>query len=117
MEPEVHIIEKYFQEILHCFIKLETDNENDEDIIPEKPESIVPPPPSLEESLDAVSVKPIKERKEAPVKPSETKEKGPAGCPHYFGYLAQRPKDVPIPQECLICPKIVECMLKLTRSS
>ncbi|MFQ5999574.1 MAG: hypothetical protein ACE5J6_02225 [Candidatus Bathyarchaeia archaeon] len=108
-------VERYFA-CPHCFIKLETDTQNRGDIILEKPESIVPLSPSLEESLDAVSAKPIKEEKKAPVKPSEVEEKSPAGCPHYFGYLTQRPKDAPIPQECLICPKIVGCMLKLTRS-
>jgi hypothetical protein len=33
------------------------------------------------------------------------------GCPEAFGYLANRPKGSPIPQECLLCPKIVDCML------
>jgi len=31
-------------------------------------------------------------------------------CPHRFGYLASRPKNDSIPEECLICPKIVNCM-------
>ena len=34
-------------------------------------------------------------------------------CSRHFGYLANRPKDAPIPQECLVCSKIVNCMLKL----
>jgi hypothetical protein len=38
-------------------------------------------------------------------------EKGSPSCPEQFGYLANRPKDVPIPQECLSCPKMVDCML------
>jgi hypothetical protein len=33
-------------------------------------------------------------------------------CPQSFGYLCNRPKDAPIPAECLTCPKIVDCMLK-----
>ena len=39
------------------------------------------------------------------------KESGSSGCPETFGYLANRPKDVQIPQGCLTCPKMVDCML------
>jgi hypothetical protein len=39
------------------------------------------------------------------------KESGSSGCPEAFGYLANRPPGVPIPQECLVCPKMVDCML------
>jgi len=106
----------------HCLIKLETEAENEKDIIEETAPS-PPMHPSLEKVLDAISVEPQKEREdieEAPqLKPSKKKEKGPEGekggserCPHHFGYLAHRPKDASIPQECLTCQKIVECMLK-----
>ncbi|MDI6905109.1 MAG: hypothetical protein QMD13_06450 [Candidatus Bathyarchaeia archaeon] len=50
-----------------------------------------------------------KRKKEPHVKPIE-KDKDPSGCPHHFGYLANRPKNDPVPQECLTCPKILECM-------
>lgn len=30
-------------------------------------------------------------------------------CLHYFGYLRFHPKTDPIPNECLICQKLVEC--------
>jgi len=33
-------------------------------------------------------------------------------CPHHFGYLSQRSKSENIPEECMICEKIVQCMLK-----
>jgi CRISPR/Cas system-associated protein Cas5 (RAMP superfamily) len=32
-------------------------------------------------------------------------------CPHYFGFLSQRPKDSVIPDGCLTCEKILECMV------
>ena len=52
-----------------------------------------------------------KEKKvEPPVKPPE-KEQEISGCLHHFGYLASRPKNAPIPEECLICPKLGDCML------
>ena len=43
--------------------------------------------------------------------PSVSKEDLKKGCPETFGYLANRPKDVSIPQVCLVCPKMVDCML------
>jgi len=51
-----------------------------------------------------------KEENEPPVQPPAKKGKSPSNCPHHFGYLANRPKNTPTPQECLICPKILECM-------
>jgi hypothetical protein len=39
------------------------------------------------------------------------KEGGSPGCPEHFGYLANRPPDTPIPQQCLVCTKMVDCML------
>lgn len=36
----------------------------------------------------------------------------PAKCVHYFGFLDTLPKDDAIPDECLVCPKILQCSLK-----
>jgi len=33
-----------------------------------------------------------------------------AGCAHYVGYLKNRPKNTPIPEECLTCSKMIDCM-------
>jgi hypothetical protein len=32
-------------------------------------------------------------------------------CSHHLGYLSHRPKTEKMPEECLTCPKILECML------
>ncbi len=104
----------------HCFIKLDKDSENDEKNTPEsKPSS--PVHSSLEKVLNVISAQPQKEeeekkKEEPPVEPLEKKEKGSSECPHNFGYLANRPKNAPIPQVCLTCTKIVDCMLKLSSS-
>jgi hypothetical protein len=42
---------------------------------------------------------------------SAKEESGLSGCPEYFGYLANRPPDAPIPPQCLVCPKMVDCVL------
>ena len=31
-------------------------------------------------------------------------------CAHHLGYLKSRPKNTSIPEECLTCSKIIECM-------
>jgi len=41
------------------------------------------------------------EKEELPIHPE---------CPNYFGYLANRDKANPIPQECMICLKILKCI-------
>jgi len=75
-----------------CFTKLDVDVENAQ--------------PQREKERE--------EKEELTVKPPEKEEKGPSECPQHFGYLASRPKNDPIPQECLTCLKIVDCMLKLS---
>jgi len=50
-------------------------------------------------------------KEESKTEPSAKKESGSSGCPEAFGYLANRPKGVPIPQGCLTCPKMVDCVL------
>jgi len=103
----------------HCFIKLDAEAENEEETTQESTSG----PPShsvLEKVLDAISAQPEKEEKEKekkkkeehPVKQPEKEGKGASECPYNFGYLASRGKDAPIPQECLTCPRIVDCMLK-----
>jgi hypothetical protein len=53
-----------------------------------------------------------KEQKEEP-KTETVAKKGSesSGCPEHFGYLANRPPDTPVPPQCLVCPKMVDCML------
>lgn len=31
-------------------------------------------------------------------------------CPHHFGYLAEICKNKPIPEECLLCSRVVDCI-------
>jgi hypothetical protein len=34
-----------------------------------------------------------------------------SGCLHHFGYLSSRPTDSPIPQECILCQRLGDCMV------
>jgi hypothetical protein len=38
------------------------------------------------------------------------------GCTHNFGYLSQRSSKEKIPEECMVCENIVQCMLKKVTS-
>ena len=57
-------------------------------------------------------------RKEKQQKPPESpKRSGEKGsiesqrkCSHFFGYVKTLPKNTPIPDECLWCPSIVDCL-------
>lgn len=49
--------------------------------------------------------KPVSEQE----KPKRSSEQT---CPHHFGYLGERSKKEKIPEGCMLCEKIVQCMLK-----
>jgi len=64
------------------------------------------------EEPEAEPVAKEEEPKEEPqIEPFVQKESESSGCPAHFGYLANRPPDTPIPSQCLVCPKMVDCML------
>jgi len=48
--------------------------------------------------------------KEAPAEVA--KEPGPPGCPYHLGYLRSRPRDSFVPDSCLSCPRILDCLHK-----
>jgi len=52
-----------------------------------------------------------KDKEERVVKPLVEEGKLFSGCLHHFGYLASRPENAPIPQECIICQRLGDCMV------
>jgi hypothetical protein len=50
------------------------------------------------------------EAKEKPLKSEK-----PSACHHHPGYLSERSSKEQIPDECMVCKDIVECMLKKMR--
>jgi hypothetical protein len=46
------------------------------------------------------------------LKPAEKSLVKENKCPYHFGYLSQRSRKEQIPEECITCEKIVQCMLK-----
>jgi hypothetical protein len=37
-------------------------------------------------------------------------EREGVGCNHFLGYLRKRPKNSAIPDECLVCERMIECL-------
>ena len=52
----------------------------------------------------------IVEERQVAAAPSKHVQERPSGCRHFFGYLRNMPKNTLIPDECLGCSKIVECL-------
>jgi hypothetical protein len=50
------------------------------------------------------------EREESLEMEVEAKMQEGVACAHRLGYLKQRPKSTPIPEGCLTCSKMIECM-------
>ena len=57
----------------------------------------------LTENLKAVDVKPADYPKVLD---------SPAKCAHYSSFLNTFPKDGGIPEECLVCPKVLQCTVR-----
>jgi hypothetical protein len=67
---------------------------------------------SVEKAELTRGTEPVK-RPEPASPPNKTgflKETRKSGCPHHFRYLGEHPKNTPIPNECLTCVKIMECL-------
>jgi hypothetical protein len=66
-----------------------------------------------EPCLDAVTLETgrggLEEEKAAPQAAKTT-------CTHHFGYLSERSSKERIPEECMACAEIVNCMLKAVKS-
>jgi hypothetical protein len=44
-------------------------------------------------------------------KPSQNQEKVP-DCKHFFGYMSEKEHKKEMPDECMLCSKIIQCMAK-----
>lgn len=41
---------------------------------------------------------------------SDKEEKNHIKCLHHFGFLSKLPKNIPIPEECFFCSRVIECI-------
>ena len=42
---------------------------------------------------------------------NKLEEKSKTGCQYWFGFLSQKDKSEAVPQECVECEKVMDCML------
>lgn len=72
---------------------------------------------SIEDDLTASFAEPKETKAEEKVCAEEHVEipEKPSGCSYHLGYLSERSSKDKIPDECMICKDIVECMLKKTK--
>jgi len=76
---------------------------------------------SLEQSSDQMETKDVAERRTLTIEqetaehleeePEKPELKEGSACPYHFGYLSQRSRKEVIPEECMTCERIVQCML------
>jgi hypothetical protein len=86
-------------------------NEVDEPEEPQAEPVIVEEELTVEEEPETEPVAKEEPKVEPRTKSPDKKGSESSGCPERFGYLANRPPDTPIPPQCLVCPKMVDCML------
>lgn len=68
-----------------------------------KPVSPLQAKPAVQASLKTPEAPEIREEK-------KLQSENTRNCPHYFGYVKTLPKNTPIPDECMWCPRIVKCL-------
>lgn len=66
----------------------------------------------VEDSATTVAVENVDSKPEQPRKREHPVEESALKCVHHLGYLSGRSSKEKIPEECMICRNIVECMLK-----
>jgi hypothetical protein len=63
-----------------------------------------------EKPSEPIEPQKIIEKRQVPTAPQKQPQERPSGCQHFFGYLRNMPKNTLIPDECLGCSKMVECL-------
>lgn len=81
----------------YCMSRIEIEEEK------QKPTKEAPIAPKLSARATVLQREHETEREEA-------KETSTQKCPRGFGYLKKRPKGTSIPDECLVCPKMIQCL-------
>ncbi len=78
--------------------------------VSEKAKEIIENLKDSEKPLEQVETPKIVKERQSSTAPRKNLEEMPSGCLHFFGYLRDMPKNTLIPDDCLGCSKIVECM-------
>ena len=74
--------------------------------IPRSPEESVV---AIKTSKPETSIEPMEISEKPKAASPEPLQARPPKCSHFFGYLRKIPRSTQMPDECLSCPKMVEC--------
>lgn len=84
-----------------------------EEFTREPPTSLDAPAKSKAEIQTPKELTPPSPKELLPHRAKELPRKsGPPGCRYHFGYLGELPENTPIPDECLGCLKLMECLIR-----
>ena len=84
-----------------------------------EPVELYPACPFCLTRIEGVEVEGINKAEKLPEKKANLQENPtvkPASCEYHLGYLSERGQKEQIPEDCIICKDIVECMLKKMRT-
>ena len=98
--------------VLYLIVLIKLNPSTEGDRIPEEPLAERRVKPATYDDVEEETVESIERQETVSPAPVETEKTGVQGCPHHFGYLGEHPKNTPIPNECLTCIKIMECLSK-----
>jgi hypothetical protein len=99
--------------ILYLIVLIKLNPSTEGDRIPRKPLTERQVKPTTYNEVKEETVESIEGRETVSPVPVEIEKTDAHGCSHYFGYLGEYPKNTPIPNECLTCIKIMECLSKV----
>jgi len=96
--------------ILYLVVLIKLNPSGEGDRISKEPLTERQVEPAMYDEVEEETVESIERQEFVSPPPVETEKTGVQGCPHHFGYLGKHPKNTPIPNECLTCIKIMECL-------
>lgn len=76
---------------------------------PQKPPPVVQTEETPEKSSERVEALTVIKEERVPTSSPHPRQR-PRECPHFFGYLREIPRNTTMPDECLGCPRMLECL-------
>ena len=99
--------------VLYLVVLIKLNPSAEGDRTPEEPLTEPRVKSTMFNEVEEETVEPIERQEPVSPAPAENEKTGVQGCPHHFGYLGEHPKNTPIPNECLTCIRIMECLSKV----
>jgi len=98
--------------ILYLVVLIRLNPSTEGDRILEEPPTEGQVEPTMYNEVEEETAESIERQETIFPMPVENEKTDVQRCPYHFGYLGEHPKNTPIPNECLTCIKIMECLSK-----